>query len=213
MSKEQTGGAFADLLKAITEADTDADALVKAIPDTAVASAADDQTIQAAAVDSDDDKEKIKDADGKPEFAKSMTVTGADGEAVEVIDATEILKSLQGTVGEHGDLLAKALPGLVSTIQKQGNLIKSLQESMTKLAGQGAGRKAMVVAIDKPEVGTMAKSQAASDGQLSQEEFFAKADSAYEAGKISGHERNTIDVCRRMQQPIDPGLIRKVALS
>lgn len=209
-------GEFDALLKAITDVGDDADTMTKSAPTVAGKddTATDDQTIDAASTASDD-KDKDKDKDGKPDFAKSLTVTGADGEPVEAIDATEIIKSLQDRVGEHDTVLAKALTGMATAMQKQSALIKSLQENMTKLASQGTGRKAMFMAVDKPAVGaadTMAKGGAA-DGQMSADEFFAKAETAFAERKITGAELNTIDVCRRMNAPIDQGLIRKVALS
>jgi hypothetical protein len=213
MSTTEGKSDFAELLKAINDEEANADNLIKSAPavDDKKGTAPDDQTIEDASTKSeDDDDQDGKDAD----LTKSLTVTGPDGKPVDVVDATEIIKSLQDQVGEHGSVLTKALGGLTSTIAKQGQLIKSLQETVAKLGGQGAGRKAMLMAVEKPAAGaTLAKSGGAEDGKLTIDEFFAKAQTAYANDKISGAELRTIDVCRRHNAPIDPALIQKVALS
>lgn len=214
MSKDT--GNFAELLKAITDTGEEADTLTKSAPvvEGKDGESSDDKTIQSASTASTDDDDKTKDKDGAPVMTKAMTVTGPDGKELEAIDATEIIKALQDKVGEHDTVLAKALTGLTSTIQKQGALIKSLQENVAKLSGQGAGRKAVIVAVEKPGVGgDLTKSQGAEDGKLTVDEFFAKAEAAYGAEKISGAELRSIDVARRYGSPIDPALIRKVALA
>jgi hypothetical protein len=142
-------------------------------------------------------------------------VVDAEGNPVDAIDATDMIKSLQDKVGEQDNVLAKALGGIGTILKKQNDLIKSLQDGMSKLANQGTGRKAVFMAVEKPGVGggDLAKSGAATEGALSLDEFFVKAETAFAAKKLTGQEFNTIDVCRRMNSPIDPALIRKVALS
>jgi hypothetical protein len=91
-------------------------------------------------------------------------------------------------------------------------LIKSLSAQVQALSSQGRGRKAMLSVVEKPVVGdTMAKSQA--DAGISPEQFFAKANAAFDAGKISGKELNVVSVSLRGNHPIEPGLIQKIALA
>lgn len=203
---------FQDLLKAIEQTEADTDALTKSD----VADDQDDHVIGAAAESSDDDGDgKDKEVGKEPVMSKSMTVKDADGKDVEAIDATEIIKALQDKVGSQETVMAKALTSLQSTLAKQNTMIKSLQDSLAKLAGEGRGRKAVLMAVEKPGAGdTVAKSAGADkDGATTMEDFMLKAEQAFSAKKITGQEFNTIDVCRRMGAQIDPALIRKVALA
>ena len=71
------------------------------------------------------------------------------------------------------------------------------------------GQAHMVDVSEKPDTGTMAKSEAASDG-MTADQFFAKANAAFDAGKLTGRELTVIDVCKRSNQPIEQSLIQKV---
>lgn len=181
----------------------------------------DDKAIQAAAgdgnpeggtdadpdADGDADGDDDKDGDGQP-MAKSIQV---DGEEVQVVDADALIKSLTdltGRVTKGEEVLAKALASMVETSKAQGEMIKSLQAEIKKLAGAGAGRKAVLTVHDKPAGdATLAKSQ--QDG-ITTQEFLAKSVAAFEAKKITGLEASQIDVCVRQGLPIDQGLIAKV---
>lgn len=213
MSKEATSN-FDELLKAIADVGDDADTLAKSeIPAGKEGAAPDDKTIAAASKDSKEGEDDEIDQDQV--LSKALTVLDADGKPVEAIDATDMIKSLQDKVAGYDDVLAKALGGIGAVLKKQTDLIKSLQDNVAKLAGQGSGRKAVFMAVEKPGIGgdTMAKSGAAAEGQLTVEDFFAKANTAFDAQKISGQELNTISVCIRQNVPIDAALIRKVAMS
>lgn len=212
MSKEATSN-YDELLKAIAEVGDESETMAKAFPDKGAkeGAAPDDKVIAAASEDSNDDADKV---DEEQIFSKALSVVDAAGNPVDAIDATDLIKSLQDKVGEQDTVLAKALGGIGTILKTQNTLIKSLRDDMAKLAGQGAGRKAVFMAIDKPGVGDMAKSMGAADeGKLSVEDFFVKANTAFDGQKITGHELNTISVCIRQNVPIDPALIRKVALS
>lgn len=203
---------FADLLKELGEVQSESDTLAKALP--AEGGEDDDKAIQAAAAEGepDADDENPEDGEGEPAgdekpMTKSMTAM-VDGEEVEAIDATELLKSLDDRIGGVESVLAKALASTLSTVKSQGDLIKSLQSQMTKLAGQGKGRKTVLTVMEKPAAGeqTLAKSQ--QDGMTPQE-FMLKANSAFDARKLTGQELTTIDVALRSGQPIPPALITK----
>lgn len=189
--------------------------MTKALP---AADVADDKKIQAAA-GADDDKEKL-DADGKPIVAESMEksfkVTLADGTEVEAQDGTELVKSLFARVDNQEDMIVKALGGtldlvksLTATVKSQGDLVKSLQETVAKLGGQGAGRKSIVDVHQ--QVNTLTKSMGDQDQKgPTAEEIMAKSNAAFAAGKISGQELNIIDVSMRSGFPIDQALAAKV---
>ena len=209
---------FAELLAQLNTEQEAQDNLAKALPQQ---DSQDDKKIQDAAgegVDDDEEEDIIDETEAVDEepMAKSMTL--ADGE--EVIDATDLLKSLQNDITEHGDVLAKALPqvlhlmqGQSKMIQQQGDLIKSMQTRIDDLAGQGRGRRAVVSVMEKPAAGAfeqMTKSQG--DG-LTPQEFMLKANSAFDKGAITGVQLTTLDVCLREGKQIDPALIQKIANS
>lgn len=210
---------FAQLLAQLNAEQEAQDTLAKALPQQ---DSQDDKKIQDAAGEGEGEGEEEESAEGEGEgegqgeesMTKSLTL--ADGE--EVVDATELLKSLQNDVAEHGDVLAKALPqvlllmqGQSKMIQQQGDLIKSMQTRIDELAGQGRGRRAVVSVMEKAVAGEpMAKSQA--DG-ITPQEFMLKANNAFDKGIISGVQLTTLDVCMREGKPIDPALINKIANS
>lgn len=195
---------FDELLAQLQQAETEQTTLAKALP---AEDGKDDKQIQAAAAEGDTDADNENpedheepdgdDGDGKP-MAKSVTAT-VDGEEVEAIDATDLLKSLDARIGAQEEVLAKALASTLNTVKAQGDMIKSLQGQVAKLAGQGAGRKTVLTVVEKPAAGeqTMAKSQ--QDG-MTPAEFMAKATAAFSAGKLTGKELTTIDVAMRNGQ-------------
>lgn len=141
--------------------------------------------------DEDDDAPKGKE---KPMFGKSMSVTTEDGETVEAIDGTELVKSLMGQVealetkfvGAEATL-AKSLTDTLGVVKAQGELIKSLSAKVAKLSEQGRGRKSAVTVHEPP---AMAKSMPAVEAPKP-EELMAKALSAQKSGALS-----SIDVSR-----------------
>lgn len=201
---------FDELLAELQAASEEQTTLVKALP---AEDGKDDKTIQAAAAEGDtdaDDKnpEDHDEPDGdEAPMAKSVTAM-VDGQEVEAIDATDMIKSLVERADKTDDVLAKALASTVSTIKAQGEMIKSLTAEVKKLAGQGTGRKAVLTVVEKPAVAeqTMAKSQ--QDG-FTPQEFMAKANAAFAAGKLSGIELTTADVSIRSGTPIPAGIIAK----
>lgn len=218
---------FAELLAQLNaEQEAQEGLLAKSLPSQ---SDTDDKTIQNAAKegeggeDDDEGREEVSavgggegdgEGEGEGELAKSLTL--ANGETV--IDATELLKSLQETQDQHDEVLAKALPqvlqlvqGQSKMIQQQGDLLKSMQARIDQLAGQGRGRKTVVSVVEKQSVGeTLAKSQ--QEG-LTPQEFMLKASSAFDKGVITGLQLSTIDVSIREGQSIDPNLIQKIVNS
>ena len=157
----------------------------------------DDAAIQAAAAEA-----------GAGEFGKSFEFTDASGKKHEAVDATELVKSLIDRVEAADETLAKALTAMNGVMSKQGELIKSLSTQLQTLSSQGRGRKAVLNVSEKPDAGVMTKSQT-EDGMTS-EQFFAKANAAFDAEKISGKDLNVISVSLRGNHPIDPSLIQRV---
>jgi len=150
-----------------------------------------------------------------PPMAKSMTVKDADGNEVEVLDAEEVLKALNTRLEGQEDFLVKSFGPVLGVIKSQGEMIKSLHAQVVALGGQGRGRRSVFAAIEKPAAGgDLTKSLKDDDTQsMTPGDFMAKSNAAYDAKRITGQELTTIDVCLRQNAPIDPALIRKVALA
>ena len=209
---------FEALLKELGEVAADADTLAKAIPAAAPAAMA-----AAGAANPEDDEDDDEDgddaaieaaaaADGdKPTFGKSFEFVDDAGAKHEAVDATEMLKSLFARVDTVDEVLAKALTSMAGSLKAQGELIKSLSGQVQSLSGQGRGRKAVLSVVEKPAIGEMTKSQ--SEAGVTPEQFFAKANAAFDAGKISGKDLNVVSVCLRGNHPIDPALVQKIALA
>lgn len=194
---------FDELLKSLNEVAEQSDTLAKA-----AAPAPDDKQVAAAAAQAGAGGKGDGDGD-----------EGEDDDEDDMVDATQLVKSLMERQDSNENVLAKALTGFTDimskqnkTIAAQGNLIKSLQTEVQALGGQGRGRKSQVAPIAKPGISdTLAKSHGADDGAITPADLLAKSNAAYSAGKLSGSEFNTVDVCLRNGWPIDAGILTKVA--
>lgn len=183
--------------------------LAKAMDD----AAAEDGDAKIAAADGQGDPADSEvDADGKP-LTKSLTVTLADGSVVEAEDGTELVKSLIERLDGTETVMAKALGAAVDLIKKQGDaltatntLVKSLQDKVTALSTQPAGRKTVLTVHEK-----MAPVLAKSEPQgIDEKEFMAKAMIAMAAGKINGLEVSTAETCINRGQEIPGHIITRV---
>jgi hypothetical protein len=207
------------------ELQADNEAMAKALP---ADDGKDDKKIQAAAgegggdggagaaagaANPDDDDDDDDDA-GTP-MGKSLTLTDADGNPVDAIDGTELVKSLmeevgalKGQVGTQETTMAKALESTLGVVKSQGALIKSLIARVDALSGQGRGRKTVLAVTEKVVATGLAKSQP--EEGLTPQEFLAKSEAAFNAGRITGLEFTTVDVSLRSNVAIDQSLISKV---
>lgn len=202
---------FDELLAQLQAVEQEQSTLAKALPQEG---GEDDEAIQAAAAEGAEGEENPEDKEdgegGEKPMAKSHVL---DGEEVEVVDAGELIKSLEGLTGrvdEQESVLAKGLGAVVGMLKSQSELIKSMQGQLSKLSGQGAGRKTVLTVMEKPGVGEQPLTKSQQDGQLTVGEFLAKSDAALQAKKINGLERTVIDVSVREGKPVDQGLIAKV---
>lgn len=135
--------------------------------------------------------------EGDDVLGKSFDVMTAGGEKVKAYDATALLKSLsermetiEGSIAtneEDRESIAKSLSSIADLLKSNANEIETLKKSLADMGDQGRGRKAVLTVMEKPQVGTMAKSEGAS-GAMGRKEFMAKADEAMKAGRISGGE-------------------------
>lgn len=187
---------FEELLSQLNAEATETENLAKSLQQ----ESQDDENIQAAAGegegagdgdgDADDGKGKgVSDGDGDNTMKKSLTLE--DGE--EVFDATDLIKSLQDTQLQHGEVLAKAMPQILelmqgqrALIQQQGEMLKSLQSQVQALGGQGRGRKAVVTIVDKPNPGEAPMNKSLASEQLSGPQILAKSLDLMREGKLTG---------------------------
>lgn len=188
-----TANPFDALLSDLTALKVEGEALQKSY--TPADDKADDKNIAAAAddkangdLDDDGTNDKTgadvgkKEGDDEP-MGKSFDLTLDDGTKVEAFDATELLKALGARQDGVETALTKALSITIDTIKSQGDLIKSLQADVTRLANAGRGRKTAVTLVDKVDPASLAKSEPTG---MAPAEFMAKALSLQEQGKLSG---------------------------
>lgn len=152
--------------------------------------------------------------EGGEGIAKSFSFTLENGEQVDAIDGTELVKSLIDRFDAQESTLAKAMGGVVEllksnaeTIRAQGDLIKSLQGEVKRIGGEGRGRKAVVSVAEKPVSDTLAKSEP--DG-MKPGEFMAKALSAQKANRISGLDVSIAETSLNRGMPIPPHIVSRV---
>lgn len=136
----------------------------------------------------DEDEDETKGKKKSKPMAKSMVVQGDNGEMVEAIDATDLLKSMIGRQDTQEFALTEALKTVVALTQKQGQMLKSLSAKVDALGAQGAGRKSVMGVSDG-----MAKSMSAAGRPqaMKPDEVMVKCLSAQKLGKITG-----LDVAR-----------------
>lgn len=150
------------------------------------------------------------DGDGDETMGKSFALKLDDGTELEAIDGTELVKSLMARVESNEGTVMKALGTAVDLLGKQGNMIKSLQDEVKKLAGEGRGRKTVVSVSEKPVAGaTMAKSQGAADG-LSANEFMAKALAAQASGRLTGLDVARAESALNKGLPVPQDVVNRV---
>lgn len=186
----------------------------------------DDEKIAAAAAAGDDDEddehdepdgdegmggEGDDDGDEGP-MAKSFSFQLETGEVVEAVDGTELVKSLQNEVAllksereTAASQSEKVFQAVLGQLKNQGQLIKSLSAHVEKLSSEGRGRKS----IAAPSA-AMAKSMGADAGGLTPDRLLAKANAAFDAGRINGKELTVIDVSLRHGAALDDGLMARV---
>lgn len=186
---------FDALLADLQALQTESESLVKSMP-----TSEEDQKVKKAAEhnEPDEDDENPEEDDGdedNQEMSKSF-LTDADGNPVEVIDATDLIKSLEARIDNTESQSSAALGSLVGLIKSQndmlkslseahksqGELMKSLQAQVASLGTKGTGRVS-VVATQRGSGQQMAKSQQP-DG-LAPEAFMMKALAAQAAGRLT----------------------------
>lgn len=207
---------FEKLLGEIADLGAEQEAMTKALP---ADDGKDENKIQAAAAEggsdgdaddqggaSDGDADD-KGEDGKP-MAKSFKLTLEDGTEIEAQDGAELVKSLQARIDKNEEDMAKALGSAVELIKGQASMIKSLSERVTKLSGEGRGRKTVLSVVEKPAPETpLTKSEPAG---MSPDVFFAKAMAAQKDGRISGTDIAIAEASLNRGEAIPTHIIQRV---
>lgn len=198
---------FDTLLQELEAAQSEQDLLVKSMP---CATDEDDKGIAAA---SEEDEDKKEGEEGDEPLTKSLQLD--DGSDVVLVDAESLIKSIDALgvkATKTEEVLTKGLQASMAMIAKQGELIKSLNDKVSALGGQGAGRKTVLNIAEKPSIGGQQLAKSMTDGQLTVGELLAKSNAAFDAKRITGKELTTIDVAARQGQlaVIDPTLMAKV---
>lgn len=202
--------------------------LAKALPTDGAADAGEGDNDDAAIADAADEDgegegegadagEGDGEGEGEP-MAKSMRVTTEDGEEIDAIDATEMLKSMHEQIeslgtrfGQTDELVLKALGGLTDLVKSQAAEIGGLKAKVADLAAAGRGRKAVVSVADKPALGDLAKSEAVDEPKgLGRDEFLAKAMDAFDNGKITGLQVSVAEAALNKGQPVPQEIINRV---
>ncbi|EBA6160092.1 hypothetical protein BIW22_20985 [Salmonella enterica] len=147
----------------------------------------------------DEKAEEEDDEEEEGEIEKcSMTKSFQNEEGEELVDATEILESLQKSFASHDSVLEK-VAGLLSVQNKQlkaqGELIKSMQQAMSGLSGKGTGRKSTVTLLTKSQVSTEKQEEAPQE--MTKETVMAKAMTLFDQNKLSSIQVNMLDVALR----------------
>lgn len=149
--------------------------------------------------DGDDDEEE--------DMGKSFSFKLDDGTEVEAVDGTQMVKALMTRVEKSEGQTTEALERTIGLLKSQGEIIKSLQGQVEKLASSGKGRKTVLSIAEKKSVSEMRKSETGEgdeDGMPAQE-FMAKALSAQSQGKVTGADvaRAESYINRGLQVPED----------
>lgn len=147
------------------------------------------------------------DGDGDEQMGKSFAFTLEDGTVIEAQDGTELVKSLMVRVDNTEAVMSKALGQAIDLIGKQGDMLKSLQAEVKRLAGEGRGRKAVVSVAEKAPVGTMAKSEQTG---MSGQEFMAKALAAQSAGRLTGLDIARAESALNRGIPVPQDIVARV---
>lgn len=162
--------------------------------------------------DPDGDPDEDEDEDDIEPMGKSFKAV-IDGEEKDVVDGTELVKSLISRMDSESGVMAKAMGQAVELIKTQGEMLKSQAESIAllksdiaRIGGTGAGRKSALNVYEKTGPADAAQIQQS----VTPAQLMAKAESAMKTGAITGRDLAIADVCIRNNEPLDPGLLTRI---
>lgn len=191
--------AFEELMASLNAIDAEQpEVMTKSFPD----KGEDDKERVIPEKSSKEDSEEDEDEDEGEDMEKcSMTKSFANEDGEELIDATEIVTGLQKSFAEHEDILAKAMPKVVellsaqsAQLKEQGDLIKSLQDSISAMGARSGGRKSTVTVMAKSQVSNEPTEEKPA---ITKETLMAKAMTLFGEHKLSSLQVNKLDVALR----------------
>jgi hypothetical protein len=140
-------------------------------------------------------------------LGKSMKMTDEDGNKVEAIDGTELIKSLTDRLTAQETAFAGQSADLLAVMTKQTDMIKSLTEQVNVLASSGRGRQSVVSIAEKPDPLALQKSQPQG---MSGDEFMVKAMDANKAGRLSSMDVAVAEGSLNKGLPVPAEIVAKV---
>lgn len=158
--------------------------------------------------DEDDEDDEDEDEDGQSVLGKSFAFTLDNGEVVEAVDGTELVKSLMGRIDNNESQVTAALAGALGLIKQQGDMIKSLTDKVSALGAEGRGRKAALTVHEKPAAGSGAAQQ--KDG-VPAGEFMHKCLQAQAAGRITGQDVSRAQIALNSGVAVPADIVSRVA--
>jgi hypothetical protein len=156
----------------------------------------------------DEEDDEDEDEDGQSVLGKSFAFTLDNGEVVEAVDGTELVKSLMGRIDNNESQVTAALAGALGLIKQQGDMIKSLTDKVSALGAEGRGRKAALTVHEKPAAGSGAAQQ--KDG-VPAGEFMHKCLQAQAAGRITGQDVSRAQIALNSGVAVPADIVSRVA--
>lgn len=147
------------------------------------------------------------------DMSKSFEVTLEDGSKFKAVDASTLLKALNDRVEDVETSAGQALGLCVDMIKSLVASNAALEARVAKMAGSGTGRVAVLSVVGKganagtPSGTPLIKSE---DKGMKPHEFLAKAEAAFDAGKLPGKDMSLIETYINRAEPIPQNLIQKV---
>lgn len=233
---------MSEFTKLLGELGAEATALAKSLPsgeaaaeDKTVAAAAAEGAAASAATAKPGEKPGAEGGEAAPAAAaagddavlgKSMTLTDAAGNPLEVVDGTEMVKSLLLQVKDAKSDLAAVMP----VIQGQAALLKAQNATITALTGRvgdmqkaldayangGTGRRTVLTSAAPGADGGAQNAQPGGIdmtkalGGFSAKEFLGKSLEAMKGGKISGDQLRMAETTINHGQPMNPEFVKLV---
>lgn len=164
-----------------------------------------------------------------PEFmGKSFVFVDENNVEQKGVDVTEFMKSLPArlTALESNDTskldqVVEAMGTMIEIIGQRDDMIKSLQTQITQLSSLPGGRKSVLTIADRGNnIADMTKSlnnlngggsNASQEGQLTTEQIMLKAQSAFEAGKITGIDLAVLEETTNSGSAIPADLMKSLS--
>lgn len=163
--------------------------------------------------DEDTDEDTDDPGDDEEALGKSLTVTLADGQTVDAVDGTALVKSLHTAVSEQRTENAAVFAEIADAMRVSTAMLKSIQqdnqalrEQVERLSNTGRGRRGTLVVHEHPGL-----SGGGDPGATTQSDVMAKAMDAHKAGRITSTDVAQIDVYLGSGKPVPAALLARIS--